>query len=89
MSHFLLLILVWECKVLQKYRSKNMFKFFKNDEENIQKKWKEKAKERGQEIKRLKKQIKEISKSKNKWKDKAESFKLRNKIIEDILKKND
>jgi len=66
-----------------------MFKFFKNDEENIQKEWKEKAKERGQEIKRLKKQIKEISKSKNKWKDKAESFKLRNKIIEDILKKND
>lgn len=66
-----------------------MFKFFKNNEENIQKEWKEKAKQRGQEIKKLKKQIKEISKSKNKWKDKAESFKLRNKIIEDMLKKND
>ncbi len=66
-----------------------MFKFFKNDEANIQKEWKEKAKERGQEIKKLKKQIKEISKSKNKWKEKAEGFKLRYKIIEDILKKND
>ena len=66
-----------------------MFKFFKNNEDNIQKEWKEKAKQRGQEIKKLKKQIKEISKSKNKWKEKAESFKLRNKTIEDILKKND
>jgi len=66
-----------------------MFKFFKDNEENIHKEWKEKAKQRGQEIKKLKKQIKEISKSKNKWKEKAESFKLRYKIIEDILKKND
>jgi hypothetical protein len=67
-----------------------MFKFNKNvEKDNNQKTWKQKAKERGFEIKKLKKQIKELSVSKNKLNNKVEHLKAENKIIEDILKKKE
>ena len=40
------------------------------------KKWKEKAKERRLEIKALKKRNKELGKSRDNWKNKAENFKV-------------
>ena len=49
-----------------------MFKFKKklsNDD------WKQKAIERNEEIKKLKKRVDELTKSRNKWKDKAANMK--------------
>lgn len=47
--------------------------------------WKEKAKERSQKIKQLKKMLKESSKNKDKWKKEAEKYK--NLLIDEVKKK--
>ena len=62
---------------------------FKKKENNSEKEWKRKAVERQREIKRLKKKIKEIIKSRDHWKDKAKKIKEINKKIEEELKKNE
>ena len=63
-----------------------------NKEEEIKgrdfsKGWKDKAKERRLEIKRLKKQLKEMGKSRAKWEKKAKKFKERYEWIYNLLKK--
>lgn len=62
---------------------------FKKKENNSEKKWKKKAIEHQREIKRLKKKIKEIIKSRDHWKDKAKKIKEIKKKIEEELKKNE
>ena len=49
-----------------------MFNFKKD---KLSENWKDKAKERILENKKLKKRIKELSKNRDKWKDKASRFK--------------
>lgn len=59
-----------------------MFKFKKD---KLPDNWKEKAKKRNLENKKLKKGIKELSKNRDKWKDKANKFK---DLYREELKKN-
>lgn len=59
-----------------------MFKFRKkSSEEN----WKQKAIERNEEIKKLKKRVDELTKSRNKWKDKA--AKIKEELYQALKKK--
>jgi hypothetical protein len=66
-----------------------MFKLGKDKNDSQNQDWKQKAKERRIEIKKLKKQIQELSKSKDKWMKKAEHFNAKYQMIDDMLKKND
>ena len=50
--------------------------------------WKDKAKLKSEELKKLKKRLKEVSKSRDKWKTSASKFKEYNKWLEKELKKN-
>lgn len=59
-----------------------MFKFRKkSSEEN----WKQKAIERNEEIKKLKKRVDELTKSRNKWKDKT--AKIKEELYQALKKK--
>ena len=49
--------------------------------------WKGKAIERSQEIKRLNKRIKELTKSRDDWKEKSAGHKVRAENLEELLKK--
>jgi hypothetical protein len=62
-----------------------MFNFFRKAENND---WKEKAKQRREENKALKKQLKEVLESRNNWKKKAQDLKKKNEMIDEELKKN-
>lgn len=59
-----------------------MFKFKKKSSEGN---WKKKAIERNEEIKKLKKKVDELTKSRNKWKDKATNIK--NELYQALKKK--
>jgi hypothetical protein len=61
-----------------------MFELFKKLK-NI---WKEKAKKRSQENKKLKKEIKRLKASREKWKKKATKYKQQNENLDKELKKN-
>ena len=64
-----------------------MFDLFrKSDTSDNQ--WKEKAKLRREENKKLKKQLKEVQASRENWKKKAQDLKEKNAEIEEELKKN-
>ena len=49
--------------------------------------WNDKAKQKSKELKKLKKQLKEVSKSRDKWKTSASKIKEHNKWLENELKK--
>jgi hypothetical protein len=64
--------------------------FFKKDksDNNTEVKWKEKAKTRREETKKLNKRIRELTKSRDDWKNKANKLEEKNKILNDNIKKN-
>ena len=57
-------------------------------DKNKDKIWRQKSKIKSQEIKNLKKDVRDIKDSRDSWKDKALKFQERIKYLENELKKN-